>query len=186
MNEESIHSWILVRHQHLPPHVERHFHRLAAESFDCGELCRGRMIWNDDSAGHTDAPRAPRYSLRHVACTCGVDAFRKLLRGRDRHRVACASQLERADRLQVLELEINLGGCTIDIQSHERRAHCNSLQSFPCRLNLSKRHGFTSLHRSCCRLQTRARLARNFTAVGRPVCRPGTRRPVAFDEVGIF
>jgi hypothetical protein len=60
--------------------------------------------------------------LRHVAGARRHDAARKLGARRLEDRVRRAAELERADRLQALELEPDLRRRIVDVQPYERRA----------------------------------------------------------------
>ena len=81
-----------------------------AEPLDRGELgaqARGRA--RPPSHGTPSAPRVPRHALRHVAGARRVDAAARARRGGSSAMAfRGAADLERADRLQVLELEPDL------------------------------------------------------------------------------
>ena len=54
-------------------------------------------------------------------------------------RVARPAQLERADRLEVLELQIELGRGALDLDADERRADDGSCESVPSSRDLGER-----------------------------------------------
>ena len=54
------------------------------------------------------------------------------------HRVRGATDLKRADRLQILELEIDLTRCVGDVQPDERRADCGVRDRSTCVVDISK------------------------------------------------
>jgi len=65
-------------------------------------------------------------------------------------RVRGAAQLEGADRLQVLELEIDLGGRVLDLEPDERCADNGSRDALPSGFDLGERdQSSTSLPMPC-------------------------------------
>ena len=73
-------------------------------------LVCGRGIGRDDGGGDADAARAEGDALRHVAGRRGEHAALEPLARSARHDVGGAADFEGADRLQVLELQVDVGG----------------------------------------------------------------------------
>src|SRR5207247_95169 len=87
---------------------ERHFDHTAAEALDGRDLRLRRVVGRDHGARDAELPRGPGDALRHVARTRGDEPGGDVLR--PARRVVGAADLERADRLEVLELEVDLSG----------------------------------------------------------------------------
>src|SRR5207237_4072218 len=69
------------------------------------------------------------------------DAARQGFRSGRAHRIAGAAQLEGADRLEVLELEPDLGG-RIHVKSQQGCAHDETHEPLACRLDLPQPRRF--------------------------------------------
>src|SRR5207237_10219332 len=67
------------------------------------------------------------------------DPARGLLRRRLPDRVDGTADLERADRLERLELQPDLGRCAVDVEPNERRPHRGSRNPLPRPLDLCER-----------------------------------------------
>ena len=92
----------------------------AAEALDRVELRARGVVRRDDGRGDAEQPRHPADALRHVPGARRPDArcaTRSRLRLTDRARRA--AELERADRLQALELQPDLAR-RIDVETDER------------------------------------------------------------------
>jgi hypothetical protein len=77
------------------------------------------MLGHDDRGRDPELSRDPGDALAHVPGSRSDDAVAQLL-GRDlKHGVRGAAELERADRLEVLELEVDLA---VVLEADERRA----------------------------------------------------------------
>ena len=114
----------------------RDLDRAAAEALDRGQLRLGRVVGHDDRAGNLELPRGPGDALGHVPGARGDDAGLQLL-GRDlEDGVQRAAELERADRLEVLELEVDLARV---LEAHERRARDAAGQPLPRGPDLGER-----------------------------------------------
>jgi hypothetical protein len=91
------------------------------------------VVRDDHRAADAELARDPGDSLAHVPGCRRDDAVLQLL-GRDlQHRIAGAAELEGADRLQVLELQVDLA---VVLQLDERRAQDAAAESLACRLDL--------------------------------------------------
>ena len=100
-----------------------HLHDLAAEPLDRGELRLGRVIRHDHGARQAELARGPGHALAHVPGARGDDAAAQLLGVGLEDRVQRAAQLERADRLQVLELQVDGARLLGQLEPDERGAH---------------------------------------------------------------
>ena len=115
--------------------------RVTFASFVSG-ACSG----NDHGAGNAALPGAPGESLSHVARADRPDPVRQVLRGKLGHRVVRAPDLERADGLEVFELEIDLGRQVVGAQPDQRRADDRSGNPVPGRLDLLQRDRVMRFH----------------------------------------
>src|SRR5262249_5448386 len=111
MDERPFDTGMMVVDQDLPPIVEGNPERLDAEPLDRRDVRVRRMPGYDEVARDSEASRVPRHTLRHVARARGVHAARERLSRKQAHRAPRAAQLERSDRLEVLELEPDLRRC---------------------------------------------------------------------------
>src|SRR5205807_5009507 len=93
-----------------------------AQARDGGELGLRSVLGDDDGARDAATPRVPGHTLGHVAGAGGPHAAGPLLRRGQGQGVAGAAQLERADRLEVLEFEVNLSARVVDVETNQRRA----------------------------------------------------------------
>ena len=125
----------------LPPALVRHADDPSAEALDRGELRLGRALRDDDRGRDAELARHPGDSLRHVARARRHDSALDGVAGRLPDRVRGAADLERADRLQVLELEPDLGsrGNLRPVQAYERRAQGNVGDRLARALDLGER-----------------------------------------------
>ena len=103
-----------------PPVVVGQLDDVAAEALDRRQLRLGRALRDDDRRLHAAQARRVGDSLRHVAGARGDDAVGQLLLGGLEHRVAGAADLEGVDRLERLELEIDLR-VGVGVEPDERR-----------------------------------------------------------------
>src|SRR5262249_15767918 len=81
-----------------------------AETRDGFNLRLRRRVRHDHRARNTECSCAPRDALRHVARARRVHAVAQRLPRQHRDGVRCPAELERTDRLQRLEFEVDLGG----------------------------------------------------------------------------
>ena len=139
MHEQALEPLVRASPEDLPPLVERDLDDLRPEPRDGGDLRLRSRVRDHDRAAKAEAPGPPGDSLRHVAGACRPDSACELLRGSERQGVARASQLEGADRLQVLELQIELGGRVGDFEPDERRAEDCAREALACGLDLRER-----------------------------------------------
>src|SRR5262245_31345337 len=119
MYERRVEAWISPVLEGLPPALERCQDDTRAETFDGRKLglrCRRRR---DHGAGYAEFPRTPRDTLRHVAGRSREHPTLKLGRGHGRHDIRGAANLERANRLQVLELEPDAAGWLLAVQPYQ-------------------------------------------------------------------
>jgi soluble lytic murein transglycosylase-like protein len=128
----------------LPPALVRHLDDAAAEPPDRVQLGLRRVVGHDDRRRHPELPRRPRDALRHVSGARCHDPARDRLASRGPDRVDGAADLERADRLQVLELEPDLCRRVVDGKPDERRPDRGPLDPPAGGLDLGERdHGVT-------------------------------------------
>src|SRR5262245_55597868 len=92
-----------------PPLVKRDFDNAPAESLDRFDLRVGRSSGRDHCARNAKPARAPRHTLGHVTCRRRNDSALELLRWQVKNCIRGAANLERSNRLQVFELEVDLG-----------------------------------------------------------------------------
>src|SRR5262245_60627244 len=120
-------------------------------------------------AGGTRDPRGANRiaALRHVARARCPDAVPERLRVGEGDRVGRPAELERADRLEALELQVDRA---VDLEADERRPHGLTRQPLPCGPDLVERRA---------RGRRRCRLPRAARARGRggPRRRPRPRGP---------
>src|SRR6478672_159095 len=121
MDEASACSGAAESGQRLPPLGVRHLGYAPAEPLDRLDLRARRGIGHHYLTGHAEGARAPRDALGHVARARRVDTGAQVVSAQFRDRVPRAAQLEGADRLKVLEFEIDHGG-SVDLKSDERRS----------------------------------------------------------------
>src|SRR5205814_3717479 len=122
MHEETFDALPPARAERVEPLVVRYRDDVGAESLDRRQLRRGRAVGDDDGAPDAEPPRVPRDALSHVAGARGPHPIRELLGGGDGHAIARTTDLERADGLQALELEVDVRRRGVDVEPHERRA----------------------------------------------------------------
>ena len=100
-------------------------HDRRAEPFDRANLGVGRRVHHHHRARRADRARGEGHALCGVAGADGPDAVFQLFGGELAHDVVGAANLERADRLQQLELEVDLGERTAEVGRDRRaRAAC--------------------------------------------------------------
>jgi len=140
VDEEPVDVGMAVVEHRLPPLVERDPDDLAAEPLDRRGFRQRSTFRHDDPAANAEPPRAPGDALSHIAGARRVDAVRQGLPACDRHRVGRAADLERPDRLEVLELEQDPRAAVLDAEANERRSHGDALDSSPGGLDLGERN----------------------------------------------
>src|SRR5438132_1272740 len=84
--------------ERVEPLVVRHRDDAPAEPLDRGDLRGGCALWHDDGARDPEPLRVPGHALSHVARAGGPHALRQLVLRGERHAIARAADLERADR----------------------------------------------------------------------------------------
>jgi hypothetical protein len=90
------------------------------------------MLWHDYRARDAEFASRPGHALAHVAGACGDDALLQLFLRRLEERVKSSSQLERPDRLEVLQLQMDLAGVLRCIEADKRCADDLPGQPFTC------------------------------------------------------
>ena len=123
MDEEALDPGIAVVLEDLPPAGVGELDGRGAQALDRARAwsaarCRGRRPCTG-CRGAARSSRRPAPCCRRSPCR---RPSRAASRRRERHGVAGAAQLERADRLQVLELQPDLRRRVLDVQPDERRA----------------------------------------------------------------
>ena len=96
-------------HDRLPPIVVRQLDHLPTEPLDRRELGLRRVLGHRDRRRQPELARDPGHPLSHVPGAGGQQAARSLLGRGGADRVGGAADLERVDRLQRLELAVDLG-----------------------------------------------------------------------------
>src|SRR5262249_58947005 len=115
----------------------------------------------------------------------GDQALGPIAGRREQHGVGRTADLERADRLEVLELEVDLGGGILDTQPHQRGPDRGARDPLARRLDRGQLdHSPTSVPRPCARAAATAvsAAARSSTAMPSErnnVSSPSSRRPGA-------
>src|SRR5207248_246187 len=91
----------------LPPTLVRHLDHATSKALDRRQLRLCRALGNDDSALNLELARGPSDALAHVPGARRHHALPQLGRLQLQDRVQRSAKLERADRLQVLELQVD-------------------------------------------------------------------------------
>src|SRR5713226_9419652 len=110
---------VAMGRHHVPPFVVRQRDRLRPESLDGFQLHARGAVRDDRGAPDAKPPGVPRETLGHVAGAGCVDAGRQRRRIEHSERIRAAPNLERADRLQVLQLQVELARAAV-LQSDQR------------------------------------------------------------------
>jgi hypothetical protein len=121
VHEERIDARVRAVEHRLPPRLVRHADHFPAEPRDRPQLRLRRRFGRDDDRPHARLARGPGDALRHVPGARGEDAAGDRVRARRADGVERAAQLERADRLQALELQPELARRLGRVQPDERR-----------------------------------------------------------------
>ena len=138
MDEDAVRFRVAGGLERLPPAVVGHLVDPRAEPLHRRELGLGRVVGHDHRAGHAELARDPGDALAHVAGGRGDHAGPQVVRRDLEDGVACAAELERADRLQVLELQVDLAVAVVP-EPDERRAQDAACQALACGLDLGER-----------------------------------------------
>ena len=121
VDEEAL-GLVELRGEHdLPPAFVGHLDDRAAEALDRVHLRLRRTLRGDDGRRHAELARRPGDALGHVAGARGDHAAGRLDVRRLPDRIDGASDLEGTDRLEVLELQPDLGR-PVDVEAHEWRS----------------------------------------------------------------
>ena len=143
---EAVETLERARAEDLVPLVERDRDHLSAQPPDRRDLGLRSRVRKDDRAAHAELARPPGDALRHVARARGPHAVLELLRRGEQERVPRAAQLEGADRLEVLELEVDLRRGLVELEADERSADDRAGQALAGGLDLGQRdHSSTSV-----------------------------------------
>jgi hypothetical protein len=92
-----------------PPLLPRDAHDPPAQALDGSELRLRGVVRDDDRRGDAELAGHPRDALGHVPRAGRDEPDAERLRGRAEDGVRGAAQLERGDRLEVLEFQPDLG-----------------------------------------------------------------------------
>jgi hypothetical protein len=150
VHEPAVQALVLVCPKRLVPLLERDRDHVRAEPPDRGDLRLWSRLGEHDRAVHAVLTRPPRHALGHVPGARRPDSVLELVRRGERQRVPRAAQLEGADRLEVLELEVDLRRRVFDLEPDERGADDGSGQALPGRFDLGERdHSSTSVPTPC-------------------------------------
>ena len=109
----------------LPALVVARAHDRRAQPLDGVHLGRRRRVHHHHRAGRADLARGQRHALRRVAGADRPDAVLQFVRRELPDRVVGAADLEGADRLQHLELQVQLANAApgVELDANERRAN---------------------------------------------------------------
>ena len=121
MDEGRVNPRVAAVGEGLPPAVERNLDDAATEPLDRLDLGVGRVVRRDDGAGDPQAAGVPGGALRHVAGAGDEDALGQLGLRHRTHRIGGTADLEGADRLEILELEVDVGRRVPDVELDQRR-----------------------------------------------------------------
>src|SRR5262245_37878184 len=128
-----------TRAEDLVPLVERDRDHVGTQAPDRRDLGLGSRVRKDHGAVHPEPLRPPRDALRHVSGARGPHAVLELFGRGEQERVARAAQLEGADRLEVLELEVDLRRRVLELEADERRADDRAGQALAGSFDLGQR-----------------------------------------------
>src|SRR5690242_2899458 len=106
----------------FPPLVKRNLDHASPESLDRFEFRSGRSRRRDDGAGNAELARTPRDTLGHVPCRSGDYTALELLRLQPRNRIRGPADLERSNRLEILQFQVDLSRRIRKIETNKRRA----------------------------------------------------------------
>jgi hypothetical protein len=136
MHEQPVAPVHVAGDDRAPPVVVGELHDLAAKPLDRSQLCLGRVVGNGDDRVQRELAPDPGHALSHVAGAGGEQAAGAPLLRRAHDRVRGATNLERVDRLERLQLEVDLGRGLLHVQADQRRAHRRAGDPLPRRLDL--------------------------------------------------
>ena len=137
--------------------------RSTAASFDADALCGAMIVAGTPSSRAIQATPCAMFPVLVVTSPSASSS-----RGALRTAFACAADLERADRLQVLELEPDLRRRVVDVEADERRADDRPRDALARRLDVGERDQkstSTPTPRSRARRTTSSAEARSSTAI---------------------
>src|SRR5580698_9316721 len=123
MHENALKLGMLAFGKRGPAFVHRGFGDACAEAFDGVELRGGRGVHDHHVAARTQNFCGESHALRGVACADGPNATGAILGRQHGDGVKSAAQFERSNGLEGLELEVNLAGCFVGLQTDQRRAN---------------------------------------------------------------
>src|SRR5262249_27829547 len=117
---DAIDAWVSAPFEGLPPLVERDLDDLCTQPVDGFELGFWSRFRSNYCAVDPEAACDPSYALSHVARRSGQYSAPELFGRCMADCIGRAANLERADRLQVLELEVYFGRRLSKAQLHQR------------------------------------------------------------------
>src|SRR5436309_15814591 len=132
---------IPVTGHYLPDLIVRDLDRLRSEPFNGLQLRLGSVIGNYCSTRNAVLPSLPSQGLRHVSRATRVYSTRLRLLPCERDRVGGTSNLERACRLQILQLQIDFPFRIVNVQPHNRSAYDEAMDPFTRAFYLNKGNG---------------------------------------------
>ena len=112
--------------QHLPPIVERNADHPGAQRFQLGGFGGRGAVGRDDGDGNAKIPRGKSQAQAEIAGAGRQHAGAKLLRVGGLDGVDGGADLERAQRLQIFQLDADLDAGHIGVEPPERRAPRNA------------------------------------------------------------
>src|SRR5690348_9864764 len=104
----------------MPPFRKWNLNYAPTHPFDCKNLGRRSRFRSNNRCRNAQAPRTERYTLRHVARRRCQDSPIQLVARSERHYVRRSTNLERANWLKVLKLQVQICG-SVDVAANERR-----------------------------------------------------------------
>jgi hypothetical protein len=118
--------------ERLPRHLIGNEHQLRAERAHAFHLGGGRGLDRDDGAGHARLARRIGDALAGVAGADRPYAALALGFAQHRHRIGRTAQLVGIDRLQILELQTNVGETFAELEANERCSQDRALDPRSC------------------------------------------------------
>src|SRR5262249_239983 len=138
VNEKSFHSLESMLDDHLPPALEGNLDDPGAKPRDGSQFGFWRVFRHDDRAPNPEPAGVPGHPLRHVPGASGPYALFQLRIVRHRQRVSRAPQLERANRLEILQLEVDLRW-RFGVEPYQRAPQNRPVYSLASTLDLFER-----------------------------------------------
>ena len=131
----------------LPPALEGNLDHPSVQASDGIELGLRCGFRRDDRTGNSQLACPPGHPLCHVPCGRRQHTALELLGRKVSDRIRGAADLERANRLEILQLQIDIRRQIKAVQSNQRRAQRDANGFPPCMLNSFNRNHARVVHR---------------------------------------